>query len=206
MKISLLWVFFLQMIAPGSVQCYDDEKKNRGMTMEDIYLTAPAKAFEKEIQSYKEEFLQTSKEIEGSSYLTSFATAAEWLENLRLHESWETVPPERIPGLEFLLVREKDQRILGMSNLRLGLNEYLTNFGGHIGYSIRPNERRKHYGIRLLQLTLDKAKDAGLEKVLITCKDTNTASARIIEHNGGVLEDKREDEKGRLMRRYWVEV
>ena len=64
---------------------------------------------------------------------------------------------------------------------------HLEKEGGHIGYDIRPSERRKGYGTVLLALTLKKAQELGLHEVLVTCDSDNVDSVRIIEKNGGEL-------------------
>jgi predicted acetyltransferase len=79
--------------------------------------------------------------------------------------------------------------------------------GGHIGYEIRPSQRRRGYGTEILRLTLEKAREWGLRKVLVTSDATNRASRRIIEANGGVFESEVEVESGaKKERRYWVAI
>lgn len=98
-------------------------------------------------------------------------------------------------------------RILGCSRLRTRLTPTLAYHGGHIGYDVRPSERRKGYGTRLLALTLEKARKMGLNRLLLTCDDDNVGSARIIERNGGVLQDRIiSPETGKLHRRYLIEL
>ncbi|HJB64340.1 MAG TPA: GNAT family N-acetyltransferase [Candidatus Microbacterium pullistercoris] len=94
---------------------------------------------------------------------------------------------------------------LGAISFRHELTEYLENFGGHIGYGIRPSARQRGLASWALAQTLDLARERGYPRVLVTCVDDNVASIRTIEKNGGVLEDKR-DTGERLMRRYWIEL
>ena len=83
----------------------------------------------------------------------------------------------------------EDGCYIGQSSIRPELGTpYLMTYGGHIGYSIRPSYRRRGYGRRILQLALEKCSDLGMERVLVTCDEDNTASQRIIEANGGVFE------------------
>ncbi|MEA5016179.1 MAG: GNAT family N-acetyltransferase [Candidatus Limiplasma sp.] len=105
----------------------------------------------------------------------------------------------------FLLGEEKPGRILGAINLRYELNEYLREFGGHIGYGIRPSERGKGYATAMLGMALEKYREAGFKRVLLTCDTWNTASAKVMEHHGGVLENvvDRGDER---IARYWIEL
>ena len=128
----------------------------------------------------------------------------EWLRKTSEAECRETCPKELVPAYTYFLV-DDDDRILGAINIRFELNEYLYNFGGHIGYGIRPSERRKGYGKEMLKLALPIAKEIGLEKVLITCDKLNTASAKTIMSQGGVLENEVEEE-GEIVQRYWIKL
>lgn len=83
--------------------------------------------------------------------------------------------------------------------MRHRLNEHLLEGGGHIGYDVRPTARRRGYATAMLRDALRKAAELGIEKALLTCDDDNVGSYKVIEANGGVMEDVRH---GR--RRYWV--
>ncbi len=97
--------------------------------------------------------------------------------------------------------------IIGESRLRHYLNPELKIEGGHIGYAIRPSMRRRGYGALILDLTLDKARNMGLQRVLVTCDTDNIGSARIIEKNGGILESYTiSPESGKQISRYWIEI
>ncbi|TFG47244.1 MAG: GNAT family N-acetyltransferase, partial [Candidatus Brocadiia bacterium] len=110
-----------------------------------------------------------------------------------------------VPANTYWLICE--DRIVGTCNLRHELNDFLKNFGGHVGYSIRPTERGKGYGNLILGLSLEKARDLGIKRVLVTCDDNNIASARVIENNGGKLADKiKKDDTEVLLRRYWIDL
>ena len=110
--------------------------------------------------------------------------------------------PGRVPQSTFWLVRN-EQRILGCSRLRHILNAFLEEVGGHIGYDVRPSERRRGYGTQILRMTLDKARDLGLKRVLVTADSPNVASWRIIENNGGILHgEKLSQHTGKLLRKY----
>ncbi len=125
------------------------------------------------------------------------------------HLDWKNghnLPDGWVPETTFWLVRN-DNVILGTSSIRHKLNDKLRRLGGHIGYQIRPSQRKKRFGTVILKLTLTKAKQLGLKRVLITCDDENASSVKIIERNGGILKDKCDrDEPGKLTRRYWIEL
>jgi predicted acetyltransferase len=97
------------------------------------------------------------------------------------------------------------EEFLGEASIRHELNDWLRREGGHIGYGIRPSRQRRGYGRLILALALEEYRRLGIERVLVTCGDENVASARIIEANGGELENviARPAGGGRL-RRYWI--
>jgi predicted acetyltransferase len=109
-----------------------------------------------------------------------------------------TLPPGRVPDTVLWLV-EGDEYI-GRVSIRHSLNEWLREFGGHIGYEIRPSRRRRGYGTQILRLALPQARALGLHRALITCDEDNLGSKRIIEANGGKFEDARR-EPGRTVRK-----
>jgi predicted acetyltransferase len=112
-------------------------------------------------------------------------------------------PPGRVHASYWWVV--EGDMYLGAITLRYSLNDFLLNAGGHIGYGIRPSARRRGLAGWALGQVLEQARGQGLERVLVTCADTNVASARTIERRGGVLEDVRDTELGRT-RRYWIEL
>jgi predicted acetyltransferase len=114
--------------------------------------------------------------------------------------------PGIVPWTELWLVRD-GRRVLAVSHLRHHLTPELERFGGHIGCAVRPSERRKGYGTKLLALTLEKARARGLTRVLVTCDDDNVSSARIIEKNGGVQDTMSTNPRsGKPSRRYWIDL
>ena len=121
----------------------------------------------------------------------------------------ELDPEDHLEGSELLafdyLALDEQEHLVGMTNLRHRLNDYLLTYGGHIGYSVRPSERQNGYATQMLRLTLEKAKERDIEKVRICCDHYNVASAKTIRANGGVLEDEQFDSSdGTLTQRYWI--
>jgi predicted acetyltransferase len=114
----------------------------------------------------------------------------------------ERVAPEGWVPCTFRWMVEGD-RYLGAIALRHELNDFLLEAGGHIGYGVRPSARGHGLASWALGGILVEARKIGLERVLVTCKVSNIASARTIERNGGVLEDVRDTELGAL-KRYWI--
>lgn len=110
-----------------------------------------------------------------------------------------------VPSTVYLAKRISDDEIVGIIDVRHSLNDYLQKFGGHLGYSVRPQYRRQGYATEMLGLALDKCRSLGLSKVLVTCDKTNIASASVIKANGGVLENELE-ESGIIKQRYWIQL
>ena len=139
----------------------------------------------------------------------------DFLLDLRAGEPWETyvrrlermrhgrdLAPDRVPAT--FLVAEVDETIVGRVSIRHALNDFLANFGGHIGYGVRPAHRRRGYAGAMLRQALVVARGAGVGRVLLTCDDANENSASIIERAGGTLEDIRVGPDGIAKRRYWI--
>lgn len=138
-------------------------------------------------------------EYKGEPFAVLVAKLAAWKQGQQLPRGW-------VRSTVYYLVRQ-DGMIVGKSSLRHTLNTFLRTIGGHIGYVIRPDQRRQGYGTELLRLTLEKARRLGLERVLVTCDDDHAASAKIIEKNGGVLEELYQDDKMDIpKRRYWINL
>ncbi len=101
---------------------------------------------------------------------------------------------------------ESDE-FIGEASIRHRLNDHLLREGGHVGYGIRPSRRRLGYGTRILALALMECRRLGIRRALVTCLESNVASARIIEANGGQLENVISAPSGRgRLRRYWIDV
>lgn len=174
---------------------------------EKLILVRPDMAMAREIMDYRSEFLAAGSSMDGTTPLRTCETAEEWLEIIRQLENPATVPAHWVPSSQYVYLRESDKRIVGMIQLRHELNDYLHNFGGHIGYSVRPSERRKGYAGRMLAELLPICRKMMLGRVLITCASGNEASRRTIIRNGGVYENTVFDpEDHSNTERYWIDL
>ena len=173
--------------------------------MEKIILVKPDLSYADEIIKYKEESLAESPIINGSAGLDRFSSIEIWFEELKKRSCEDTVPKGLVPSSTYLGVREKDNYIVGMIDIRHYLNEYLTEAGGHIGYGVRKTERNKGYAKQMLKLALEKCKELKIKKVLITCDEDNIASEKVILSANAKLEDIRNVD-GENKKRFWIDL
>ena len=173
--------------------------------MEKIILVKPNLSYADEIIKYKEESLKESPLINGSAGLNNFSSIEDWLEELKKRSSEDTVPEGLVPSSTYLGIREKDNYIVGMIDIRHYLNEYLTQVGGNIGYSVRKTERNKGYAKQMLKLALEKCKELKMKKVLITCDEDNIASEKVILSANAKFEDIRSFD-GKNKKRFWIKL
>jgi len=112
----------------------------------------------------------------------------------------------RVPSSNYFVMDEN--RIVGTLSIRHNINtDFLSRIGGHIGYGVRPSERRKGYATIILNLALEKCDELGLENVLVTCKEDNIASAKTIENNCGILKEVIFDSQENCnFKKYWINV
>ena len=111
-----------------------------------------------------------------------------------------------VPNSVFFLLDEDRNILLGAVNIRHTLNDYLLQYGGHIGDGIRPTERRKGYATELVRLALIECRKIGIDRVLMVCEKSNVASAKSIVKNGGILENEITDDHGVINQRYWIHL
>ena len=173
--------------------------------MDKIILVKPDLSYTDEIIKYKEESLAESPIINGSAGLDRFSSIEIWFEELKKRSCEDTVPKGLVPSSTYLGVREKDNYIVGMIDIRHYLNEYLTQVGGHIGYGVRKTERNKGYAKQMLKLALEKCKELKIKKVLITCDEDNIASEKVILSANAKLEDIRNID-GENKKRFWIDL
>lgn len=159
---------------------------------------------EKYLPSYLEAFDQYAV-LGISTYGMTDARACDIFEKYENYRLERNLKPDRVGSDYYWLVDDDRDYFIGEVAIRHRLNDALFLRGGHIGYVIRYDEWGKGYGTRMLKLALNKARERGLDKVLITCNDSNLASARVMEKNGCVLENKVEVD-GMVVRRYWRQL
>ena len=170
-----------------------------------ITLFAPALHLQDAFYRYCEAF-QAANEPPRALEELAYRDFQAYLQKLKDRSLGVGLPPGHYPATVYWLMRGADT-ILGDCSLRHWLTPALERIGGHIGYAVHPQERGKGYGTLMLRLTLEKAKERGLERVLVTCDSDNIASARVILNNGGVLASEEQiTPAGKLISRYWIDL
>jgi predicted acetyltransferase len=157
-------------------------------------------------EELEEAFIAMAADFAASGELRYAADAENfpaYLAKRRTREQEPALASGRVPDSDYWLIEER--RILGCSRLRHRLTPELEREGGHIGYDIRPSARRQGFGTLLLQLTLERAWAMGLDRVRVTCDADNTASVRVIEKNGGIVDGEVVSARsGKTIRQYWI--
>lgn len=179
--------------------------------IEKFYLEEPSLERKNEIIDYINEFVEYKSNINGTGSLDkildgyTFEQALDRCLNIQYEEYAKKIG--RSQGKTFLLVRKNDNKIIGTINIRWNLTEKMKQFGGNIGYGIRPTERKKGYNKINLYLGLIEAKRIGLDKVMLDCDVDNLASSKTMEALGGKLERTEIDPyDGILTSVYWINV
>lgn len=171
-------------------------------------LIKPSKDYINEIEDFKKEVLNSNSKykFEGCSGLQNFDDINEWIKKIEAYSNKDTCPEGFVPSSLYLFVRDEDDKVVGMIDIRHHIDHpILSLFGGHIGYSVRPSEMGKGIGTLMLKKALDKCKEMGNNKVLVTCYKDNIASERVILKNGGEFEKTIEHEGG-FYKRYWITI
>ena len=179
--------------------------------MEKFYLEIPSIERKKEALEYLQEHVELASNLNGTGGLNECLkglTYEEWLDDvIKCQERSYAESKKLVPATTYFTIRKSDNKIIGMINFRHYLNEYLRNFGGHIGYGIRPTERRKGYAKVQLYLGLLEAQKMGIDKVMVDCVDTNEASEKTIKALGGVFEREVYEKNMQVtLHNYWINV
>lgn len=173
----------------------------------DLFLTKPTAEYKDQISSYRNEFLASMDSMDGTGSLRKTEDMDEYIRYCESCEDQSTVPEGLVAATQYLFIRKDDNKLVGMIQIRHYFNDYLEKFGGHIGYSVRPSERRKGYAKEMLKMALPLCSKLGLEKVLITCLADNVASEKTILANGGVYESTvHEPNENVDLKRYWISI
>ena len=174
--------------------------------MEALKLIRPTEEYLSQVWEYRQECVDAGSRMDGCGPMEVDQTPEEWLAAVRAYTDPATLPEGKVLSTQFITVRESDNRLVGMLQVRHSLNDHLRQYGGHIGYSVRPSERQKGYAKEQLRQALIWCRETlGLDEVMVFCYDTNEASRRTILKAGGVYEGRAvEPDKGKNVEHYRI--
>lgn len=167
-----------------------------------LKLIQPTLEYEEQVNEYLKEHLESGEnELSASKGLASANSYKEWLDKVIGEED---IPKENwVRNNTYLVIREEDDKLIGLLNIRKEDNERVLDWAGHIGYGVRPTERRKGYASEILRLALDECRRLGMHKVMVGCHQDNIGSKKTIEKNNAVYEREVMAE-GKLAFVYWI--
>ena len=173
--------------------------------MEDYILIKPTMEYAEQIAEYRKAFLESGDSMDGTGPLRRMTDPGEYISFCETCEMRATVPENLVPATQFLFIRTFDNKLVGMIQIRHELNDFLKLYGGHIGYSVRPGERRKGYARKMLKKALPYCAEIGINKVLVTCIAGNVGSEKTILANGGVYESTVYESSAKVnLKRFWI--
>src|SRR5579859_7510166 len=151
-----------------------------------MFLTEPS-------PQYKESFLNGVREFHREGRLLFYdvlrisTNFERFLQQEHAQRERAALAPDRVPFSNFWLIDNGEY--IGQVAVRHEMNDFIKRVAGNIGYQIRPSKRRRGYGKAILRLGLQKARELGIPRALLTCDEDNIGSQRVIEYNGGRFED-----------------
>jgi predicted acetyltransferase len=187
-----------------------------GQTVE-IELQLPALHHKTTAEHFKNDFFEIRETLIPGSAMLDQMEYEPWLAQNIGNRNENTVHNGWVAATTFFAVRKRDQKIIGMIDIRHRLgNEFLAEYGGHFGFSVRPGERKKGYATEMMKMALEYAKSLGIEKVMTGCFSDNIPSIKTIEKCGGILSESKPftsgkhinlpDTDGKHVNIYWIDL
>lgn len=173
--------------------------------MKNIKLVLPTKEHEQKAMEMKQEFIDFGEMVMNGSALLDQLEYKEWLEHTETYRNEETAGGDWVPSTTFFAVCIDSGNIIGMIDIRHHIRHpFLSEYGGHIGYCVRPNQRQRGYATRILELGLEYAREICLHRVMLGCYTDNIGSVKIIKKCGGALSEEKLYLDGKPMYIYWI--
>ena len=178
------------------------------MNEQRLKLIFPTNEYKEQVMEYRKIFLENKESFDGCAGLEECETYEEWTDfDNRLSKKYgKSYTPSKV----YLAIRVSDNTLVGIIDIRCKLSDFLYNYGGNIGYSVLPTERRKGYAKEMLKLALITCKELEINRALVTCDKENIASSKTIKANGGILENEVKDDvnlsKSGIIQRYWIDI
>jgi len=169
-----------------------------------VQLVKPARQLREEYLTFYQEWKDSGEDMVPWVIERDPSDFEAMLQFLDDNENGRNLPDGWIPSSTYWLI-DDSRRVVGAVNIRHSLTDRLLNSGGHIGYGIRPSERRKGYATKLLAQALEITKALGIAHVLVVCDADNEASERTIRRNGGRQDASFMEDNGNVIHRFWID-
>ena len=165
-----------------------------------LQFSLPSESNREDVLAFYQEFEEDGGSCIGFAHRKNYDL---WLREMRNRAAGENLP-EGYVRENFYLVYEGPV-LVGVFSLKFELTQYLLDFGGHVGYAVRPSRRNRGLATQILRQGLEIARNFGFTKILAVCNEDNFPSEKVILKNGGVLENTRYDaEENVNVNRYWI--
>ncbi len=162
----------------------------------------PEAANQDDVQAFYREFEQSGGECIG---IGGWQDYDRWLTGMQNRHTGQNLP-EGYVRENFYLCYDGDT-LIGVFSLKFELTDFLLNFGGHIGYAVRPSKRNLGWATKMLEHGLVLSREFGFSRILCVCDEDNYASEKVILKNGGILENKLYDPDEQVfVKRYWIDL
>ncbi len=162
--------------------------------METLRLRYPKREDKGQLEHFVKLLKEKGQSPNGFAFMENFSTFEEWLNFITVLREDLVQNESIVPSDTYVLERMVDGKVVGITDIRHRLTPALELKGGHIGFSVIPNEQGKGYGNEILRLSLEKAKELGIDRVLLVCEEENIPSRKTMEHWGGELLKKEDRE------------
>lgn len=160
------------------------------MTFEQLSLVEPRLEHQQDHEAMLQEFFNNDEPIiPRAMRIKPHESYQDFLQRTADRKEGKNLPWQRVPASLYFIIN-KENKLIGCINIRHRLNEWLEKIGGHIGYGIRPSERKKWYATIALKLALEKCKELNITNPIVICDKENIWSAKVIQNNGWVLESE----------------
>lgn len=171
-----------------------------------LYFREITRADQEQLLQMKQEIALFDGNFEGYTRLRAVDDFETFISKIERSKNGKLLPPGFSPEMAFIALNEVEH-IVGIIVIRMELTGNLINHGGNVGYIVKPSARGKGCGTKMLQFAVDQCRKYGMSRILVTCRNENHASEKVILRNGGIYENNYFDSECQASyKRYWIIV